>query len=104
MKKIIEHFTLSIVNNTLLPEYCMITQATFILRYPHSDETAVGFIRYGRRRRDRIGTARFGVVSRISTELIFFAYTEFFMLGATCTNSVDWFPSAAEILACENRG
>ena len=65
--------------------------------------TAAGFIRYGRRRSDRIGTARF--VWKVGhLQSWFFAYTEILVLGTTCINHVDYFASAAEILARENRG
>ena len=50
--------------------------------------TAVGFIRYGRRRSDRIKTARFvWYVGHL--QIWFFAYTEILMLGTTCVNRVD---------------
>ena len=65
--------------------------------------TAVGFIRYGRRRSDRIRTARFvWYVGHLQSW--YFAYTEILMLGTQCINRVDKFASAANILTHENRG
>ena len=68
--------------------------------------TAVGFIRSAMAATegpDQDNTFYRPMVNRASTELIF-CIPEFFMLGTKCVNRVDWFASAAEILAHENRG
>ena len=74
--------TLSKTKNTSQSPFLYITVVRLM------KPTAVGFIRYGRRRSDRIGTARF--VWKVGhLHSWFFAHTEILMLGTTCINHVD---------------